>query len=87
MAVRTISVHAFIRDEQVVFEVSDSGHGIPQNLLREIFIPFFSTRQEGSGIGLSLSKQIVSSHRGNIAVRSTPGEGATFTVSLPVFQN
>jgi two-component system nitrogen regulation sensor histidine kinase NtrY len=87
MAVRTISVHAFVRDEQVVFEVSDSGHGIPQNLLREIFIPFFSTRQEGSGIGLSLSKQIVSSHRGNIAVRSTPGEGATFTVSLPVFQN
>ncbi|HTF16853.1 MAG TPA: ATP-binding protein [Chryseolinea sp.] len=83
MPVRTISLRAFVRDEQVVFEVMDTGKGIPHSLLREIFVPFYSTRQDGSGIGLSLSKQIVSSHRGNITVQSTPGEGATFTVALP----
>ena len=81
---KTISLRSFVRDEQVVFEVADTGHGIPPNLLREIFVPFFSTRQEGSGIGLSLSKQIVASHKGNITVRSTPGEGTTFIVTLPV---
>jgi two-component system nitrogen regulation sensor histidine kinase NtrY len=83
MPVRTISLRAFVQDRQVIFEVSDTGKGIPPNLLREIFVPFYSTRHDGSGIGLSLSKQIVSSHRGNITVQSTPGEGATFSVALP----
>lgn len=85
MSTRTISIRSFVREGQVIFEVKDTGKGIPANLLREIFVPFYSTRQEGSGIGLSLSKQIVSSHNGSITVQSTPGEGATFIVALPVF--
>lgn len=81
---RTISVRASVTDKHVFFEVTDTGKGIAPNLLREIFVPFYSTRQDGSGIGLSLSKQIVSSHRGNITVQSVQGEGTTFTVALPV---
>lgn len=83
MPERTISARSFVRDAQVIFEVQDNGKGIPQQLLREIFVPFYSTRQDGSGIGLSLSKQIVSSHGGNITVQSTPGHGTLFIVSLP----
>jgi len=79
-----INLRSFIRDDHAVFEVQDNGKGIPQNLLREIFVPFYSTRQDGSGIGLSLSKQIVSLHRGTITVQSVPGEGTLFTVSLPI---
>lgn len=81
--VRTIALHSFVRDKSVVFEVRDTGKGIPRSLLREIFVPFYSTRQDGSGIGLSLSKQIVASHGGTLSVESTPDAGTTFTVSIP----
>ncbi|MGC3946636.1 MAG: ATP-binding protein [Chryseolinea sp.] len=84
ITVRRVNVEAFVKDKQLIFEVADTGKGIPAHLLREIFVPFYSTRPEGSGIGLSLSKQIVSSHKGNITVQSTPGVGTTFTVTLPV---
>ncbi|MEJ1240175.1 ATP-binding protein [Chryseolinea sp. T2] len=84
VTLRRVQLSAFVQDKQLIFEVTDTGKGIPVHLLREIFVPFYSTRTDGSGIGLSLSKQIVSSHRGNITVHSTPGEGTTFTVALPV---
>jgi signal transduction histidine kinase len=65
-------------DKNVVIELHDNGVGIPEKEINHIFIPFFSTRKEGSGIGLSLSKQIMSSHGGTIRVKSTPGEGTSF---------
>lgn len=83
MTARSITMTTSLRDDHVLFDIDDTGKGIPQNLLREIFVPFFSTRHEGSGIGLSLSKQIVSSHGGTISVRSSPGSGTTFSVSIP----
>src|SRR6185437_3437154 len=55
--------------------VNDNGTGIDPELLDKVFVPFFTTKKNGSGIGLSLSKQIVKMHSGNIAVKSTPGEG------------
>ncbi|UII32333.1 ATP-binding protein [Fulvivirga ulvae] len=61
-------------DKQVV-EVQDNGSGIPQKELNQIFVPFFSTKKHGSGIGLSLSKQIMHLHGGNIKVSSEPGKG------------
>ena len=84
MAERKVNLDAFVKDKQLIFEVTDTGKGIPSHLLREIFVPFYSTRPEGFGIGLSLSKQIVASHGGNITVQSTPGTGTTFTVTLPI---
>lgn len=68
----------------VSVEVSDNGTGIPPEILEKIFVPFYSTRAEGSGIGLSLSRQIVRNHGGQISVESLEGKGSVFKVSLPV---
>jgi signal transduction histidine kinase len=61
-----------------VLKVIDNGRGIPEDVAGRIFIPFFTTRQQGSGIGLSLSRQIIRLHRGTIGVTSTPGEKTVF---------
>ncbi len=55
--------------------ISDNGKGIPQEFIDDIFIPFFSTKKNGSGIGLSLSKQIMLLHKGNIHVNSIENSG------------
>ena len=60
--------------------MEDDGPGIPPDVQEKIFVPFFSTKEDGSGIGLSLSRQIMRLHGGHISVRSTPGEGTTFTL-------
>jgi two-component system, NtrC family, nitrogen regulation sensor histidine kinase NtrY len=62
--------------------VTDNGPGIPEENLEEIFIPFFTTRQKGSGIGLSISKQIMRVHGGNLKVRSAPGKETVFCMSF-----
>jgi PAS domain S-box-containing protein len=64
--------------------VTDGGAGIPEEILDKIFDPFFSTKQEGSGLGLAITHSIVTRHHGHIAVNSTPGEGTTFDIYLPV---
>lgn len=64
--------------------VQDNGPGIDPSLLEDIFIPFFSGKPEGSGIGLSISRQIIEQHGGHIGVQSTPGQGAAFSLVLPV---
>ena len=63
---------------KVIIKVADNGVGISPDLMDKIFIPFFSTRKTGSGIGLSLCKQIMLLHRGNIKVQSVEGEGSAF---------
>ena len=62
--------------------VADNGRGIPENILPSIFIPFFSTRKNGSGIGLTLSKNIMKLHKGNITVQSQEGKGTTFQLTF-----
>ena len=64
----------------IIIQVIDNGHGIPEELLEKIFIPFFTTRKEGSGIGLSLSRQIMRAHKGGITVSSLPGKETIFTL-------
>lgn len=66
--------------EKPLIKVADNGTGIDENILESIFIPFFSTKKTGSGIGLSLCKQIMMLHKGNIHVHSVPGEGTAFTL-------
>lgn len=65
-----------------VIRVSDNGAGIPQDILDKIFIPFFSTKKTGSGIGLSLCKQVMMLHKGSIHVQSVEGEGTVFILSF-----
>ena len=64
----------------VSITVSDNGPGILPEVLDKIFIPFFTTKENGSGIGLSLCKQIMHLHSGNITARSTPEQGSEFTL-------
>jgi len=65
-----------------VIRIADNGAGMPPELLDKIFVPFFSTKKNGSGIGLSLCKQIMMLHRGNIQVQSAEGEGTAFSLQF-----
>jgi len=67
-----------LENGQILLEVTDNGTGIPEELLDSIFIPFFTSHKDGSGIGLSLAKQIMTLHKGSIQVSSQVGEGTTF---------
>jgi len=71
-------------ESYAVVRVSDTGPGIPGEHLDKLFYPFFTTKKHGSGVGLSMAKKIVDSHRGLIDVASRIGEGTTFTVRLPM---
>jgi two-component system sensor histidine kinase HydH len=62
----------------------DTGVGIPASDLKSLFIPFFTTKEKGTGLGLPISQRIVENHGGTIEVRSKPGAGSTFTVLLPI---
>ncbi|TBR21100.1 PAS domain-containing sensor histidine kinase [bacterium] len=67
----------------VRIDVTDRGHGIPEEHLGRIFDPYFTTKREGRGLGLATSRSIVEMHGGAMSVFSRPGEGATFTIHLP----
>lgn len=69
-------------NSKTLVKVTDNGLGMPPELLDKIFIPFFSTRKTGSGIGLSLCKQIMLLHKGNIQVQSTEGKGSSFILTF-----
>jgi two-component system nitrogen regulation sensor histidine kinase NtrY len=69
-------------NNRTLVKVTDNGLGMPPELLDKIFIPFFSTRKTGSGIGLSLCKQIMLLHKGNIQVQSTEGKGSVFILQF-----
>jgi signal transduction histidine kinase/uncharacterized protein with PQ loop repeat len=62
----------------------DTGVGIPAGDLKNLFVPFFTTKEDGTGLGLPISQRIVENHGGTIEVRSRPGQGSTFIVLLPV---
>ncbi|PKP34693.1 MAG: ATP-binding protein [Bacteroidetes bacterium HGW-Bacteroidetes-17] len=66
----------------LMIKIEDNGYGIPESELDKIFIPFYSTKENGSGIGLSLSRQIMYLHKGSISVQSIPKEKTTFTLNF-----
>ncbi len=67
-----------------LIEVADNGPGVPPDLTERIFQPFFTTKAAGTGLGLAVVKRIVEAHHGELTLTSRPGEGARFTVRLPV---
>ena len=69
-----------------VITVSDTGRGIEPDRLHDVFRPFYTTKGDGTGLGLSLARRIVEEHHGRIEVASTPGKGTTFTIVLPLKQ-
>jgi C4-dicarboxylate-specific signal transduction histidine kinase len=85
---RRVSVSTAAGDGMVLLTVSDNGEGIPPENLARIFDPFFTTKPDGKGVGLGLAVSfgIIEAHGGDIEVKSSVGEGTTFTVSLPLVQ-
>ena len=80
MAVQTLQLPP---GRYVALTIRDTGVGIPDDIINQIFDPYFSTKEKGSGLGLAICYSIVKAHGGAIAVRSQPGVGSQFTVFLP----
>jgi signal transduction histidine kinase len=79
---RIILSAAIAANGKPVVKVTDNGHGMSEEVMQNIFIPFFSTKKNGSGIGLSLCKQIMMLHKGNIHVQSVEGQGTAFSLQF-----
>ncbi len=81
----TVTVQTSRNSKEVVIRVKDNGSGIPPHLLDKIFQPFFTTKPtgQGTGLGLSLSYDIIKAHGGDLKVETVPGDGAAFTIYLP----
>src|SRR5690606_20097329 len=75
-------------DGEVIIKVSDTGNGIPEDILPHIFDRFFKrdvpNKQEGSGLGLAIAKEIILSHKGEIWAESEMGKGSTFYIAFPL---
>jgi len=77
-----INLKAFFADDCTLIQIEDNGIGIPGDIIEDIFVPFYTTKTHGSGIGLSLSKQIMQNHNGTISVNSAPNKGSRFTLKF-----
>ncbi len=80
---KVIKLASMEQNERTIIKITDNGGGIDVDVIDKIFVPFFTTRKGGSGIGLSLCRQVMNRHRGNISVNSELGEGSTFKLSFP----
>jgi Signal transduction histidine kinase regulating C4-dicarboxylate transport system len=79
-----INVNAYKNNSNTIITVADNGAGISKDAIGRIFIPFFTTKPNGSGIGLSLCKQIMNLHRGSISVASAENEGTKSSLRFPI---
>jgi PAS domain S-box-containing protein len=81
----TVRIGTRLDDNRVILEVEDNGVGIPDSIIDKVFEPFFTTKesQKGIGLGLSLCHEFLSNMGGTISATSTPGQGATFAITLP----
>jgi signal transduction histidine kinase len=79
----TITVQAAAEPGGVSLSLIDTGRGMPPEVMGKIFRPFFSTREEGTGLGLATTRRIVQAHGGTIEVQSEVGRGTKFTIRLP----
>ncbi|HHT8993286.1 TPA: ATP-binding protein [Burkholderia cenocepacia] len=80
---RTLTVSARLSDAEVVFDVCDTGPGIEQQSIDRLFDPFFTSKSDGMGMGLTVARSIVDAHHGRIWARGEPGAGCCFSFALP----
>lgn len=80
----TLTTGVSAQGDRLEIEVSDTGCGIEQDKLEKVFEPFFSTKERGAGLGLSIVRRIVEAHKGTIRAESSVGKGTTITISLPI---
>lgn len=79
-----VDFSAAIERERVVFRVRDNGRGVPPELQTRLFEPFYTTRADGTGLGLAIARGVARAHGGDIVLKSAPGEGAEFSLSIPM---
>ena len=79
---KSIEIEAYTSNNNTFVRVLDNGPGIEAEVLDNIFIPFYTTKKNGSGIGLSLSRQIMRLHKGNIQVQTEIGKGSQFILKF-----
>jgi len=72
-----------LKDIFAVIRIKDTGVGVPGEHLKDIFMPFFSTKNDGKGLGLSICHNIIKNHGGSIELESQLGQGSVFTIKLP----
>lgn len=80
----TITLSADRKKDMLIILCKDNGCGIPADKIDTIFTPFVTSKEDGTGLGLSLSKRIIEAHNGTISVDSIPKKGTTFTIKLPI---
>lgn len=79
----SIELNAYLnRRNHVVIEVKDNGPGIDPEIIEQVFMPFFTTKKQGSGVGLALTRQVMIAHNGDVKVQNNKGEGACFTLTF-----
>jgi two-component system nitrogen regulation sensor histidine kinase NtrY len=83
----TLTFRTASADRFVVFELSDTGAGLTPEECARLFTPYYTTKQHGTGLGLAIAQSVVSDHQGKISVSSKKGQGTTFNVELPVWDN
>ncbi len=82
----TVKITVQQHDDWAELSVSDSGPGIPGHLFDKLFKPYYSTKPEGTGLGLTVSQAVVQNHGGDISAKNNPDKGACFTIRLPAFK-
>jgi signal transduction histidine kinase len=87
LRIRTLLKESKGKPSQVELRIRDTGQGIPEELLKKIFNPFFTTREKGTGLGLAIVRSIIDSHGGEIEVRSNEGKGTVMIIRLPLVQS
>ncbi|MBI4676884.1 MAG: HAMP domain-containing protein [Elusimicrobia bacterium] len=80
----SLGIQSYAQGEWAVIEIADSGPGIPQDVLDKIFVPFYSTKARGTGLGLSVVKKVMDRHKGDVKVDSALGKGTVFRLYLPI---
>ena len=81
---RRLTVKTEQKNRVIQVSVSDTGHGIPLEVQAQLFKPFFTTKADGMGLGLSISRSIIETHRGEMFIKSSPGNGTTIVFQLPI---
>jgi len=79
-----ITITSRVREDKVEIDIADTGVGLTPEAAGKIFQPYFTTKEKGTGLGLAICQGIISEHGGAISVTSTPGQGTTFTIQLPL---
>ncbi|MCD4718100.1 MAG: GHKL domain-containing protein, partial [Desulfobacterales bacterium] len=80
---KKIEISSSIENNHIIVSISDSGPGVPSNIRDKIFDPFFSTKNDGTGIGLSIAQRIVTDHGGSLTISQSKWGGAEFTIKIP----